>query len=128
MNPWIFLGQGDGSDAAAAAAAGGIAMFQLVIGLVAYIVMAVALMTIANKTNTPNGWMAWIPIANLVLMCQIAELELWWILIAIVTCGLATIYFWMRIAERRGKPSWVGILTIVPCIGFFVPLYIAFSD
>lgn len=125
MFPWNLLAQ---DDAAAAAGMAGIAMFQLIFAIGGYVLMAIALMTIANKTGTPNAWMAWVPIANLVLMIQIAELELWWILVVIVTCGLAGIYVWMKIAEKRGKPGWVGILTIVPCIGFFVPLYIAFSD
>ena len=31
-----------------------------------YIVMAVALMTIAKKTNTPNEWWAWVPILNII--------------------------------------------------------------
>jgi hypothetical protein len=38
-----------------------------------YIYMSMALMTIATKTNTPNGWLAWIPIANIFLMLQIAR-------------------------------------------------------
>lgn len=35
---------------------------------------------------------------------------------------------WMAIAEKRGKPSWWGILTIVPVANLIVPGYLAFSD
>jgi len=38
-----------------------------------YIYLSLALVTIATKTNTPNGWLAWIPIANLFLTLQIAR-------------------------------------------------------
>jgi len=126
---WHLLAQAtDGSDAAAAAIGGGFFMIQMLFSIGFYVIMAIALMTIANKTGTPNSWMAWIPIANLVLMVQIAELEMWWTLVVIVTCGLAGIYVWMKIAERRGKPSWAGLLIIVPCVGWIAPLWIAFSD
>jgi hypothetical protein len=38
------------------------------------------------------------------------------------------IILWMAVAEARGKPSWLGILLIVPLIGIFVPGYLAWSD
>ena len=40
--------------------------------LAVYVWMALTLHIIANKTNTPNGWLAWIPIANLYLVCKVA--------------------------------------------------------
>jgi len=45
--------------------------------IVIYVYLALALMTIAKKTNTPHAWFAWIPIANLYLMTQIAGLPGW---------------------------------------------------
>jgi len=30
--------------------------------------------------------------------------------------------------EARGKPSWWGILMIVPCVNLIVPGYLAFAD
>ena len=38
----------------------------------AYIYMGLALQTIATKTMTANAWLAWVPIANLVLMLNVA--------------------------------------------------------
>ncbi|MCC7433448.1 MAG: hypothetical protein IT363_02100 [Methanoregulaceae archaeon] len=95
-----------------------------------YIVMAVALMTIAKKTNTPNEWWAWVPILNVILMLQIAQLEIWYIVLLFIPCVnlFVAIYTWWKIAERRGKPGAIAILMVVPFINFFVPLYIAFSD
>ena len=98
--------------------------------VVIYGYVALALMTIATKTNTPNGWLAWIPIANIFLMFNIAGKPAWWfilILIPLVNIVIAIIV-WMAIAEARRKPSWWGILMIVPVINIIVPGYLAWSD
>jgi len=103
--------------------------FFLFIGVI-YVYTALALMTIATKTNTPNAWLAWIPIANIFLMFNIAGKPAWWfilILIPLVNIVIAIIV-WMAIAEARHKPNWWGILMIVPVINIFVPGYLAWSD
>jgi len=97
---------------------------------VIYVYMALALMTIATKTNTPNGWLAWIPIANIFLMFNIAGKPAWWFilfLIPLVNIVIAIIV-WMAIAEARHKPNWWGILMIVPVVNLIVPGYLAWSD
>lgn len=95
-----------------------------------YVVSAVSLMTIADKTRTPNSWWAWIPILNIVLMLQIAGLELWYIVLCFVPCVNVAVfvYMWWKIAEKRNKPGAIALLMFVPLINFFVPLYIAFAD
>lgn len=95
-----------------------------------YVVSAVALMTIAKKTGTANEWWAWIPILNLILMVQIAQLEIWYILLMFVPCVniFAAVYIWWKIAERRGKPGPLAIGMLVPVVNFFIMLYIAFAD
>ncbi len=74
-----------------AAAAGGMAMlaggmflFVLLFVLAIYVLMAISLMKIANRTGTPNAWLAWIPIMNLVLMLQIADRPMWWLIFWLV--------------------------------------------
>lgn len=108
---------------------GGIMLFLLIIFLVVYIYMAICLMKMAKKTNTPNAWFAWIPILNVILMLQIAKKPLWWIilfLIPLVNIVMAIIV-WMEIAKALGKPEWLGILMIVPIANLIVPGYLAFS-
>jgi len=121
----------DSSDTVAGAAiAGTMMMFFLVFGVGMYIYVALALQTIANKTGTINAWLAWIPIANIILMLNIAKKPLWWIilfLIPIVNIVVA-IMVWMGVAEARHKPSWWGILMIVPLVGLIVPGYLAWAD
>ncbi len=95
-----------------------------------YIYASLAVMTIATKTNTPNGWLAWIPIANLFLMLQIARKPLWWLILFLIPLVniVILIMVWMAIAEARHKPNWWGILMIVPLVNLVVPGYLAWAD
>lgn len=118
------------SSAIPPALAGSILMIALVCGLAVYIYMALALQTIAVKTNTANAWLAWVPIANAILMLQIAKKPLWWIILfAIPIVNIViVIMVWMGVAEARQKPNWWGILAIVPLVNMVVPGYLAWSD
>lgn len=112
------------------AALGAFLMVYLVFILAFYVYFALTLQTIANKTNTENGWLAWIPIVNIVLMCNIAKKPVWWIILCFIPLVniVILIILWMGIAEARNKPSWWGILLIVPIVGIIVPGYLAWSD
>lgn len=104
--------------------------FFLLIALAAYIYVALALQTIANKTNTENAWLAWIPIVNIVLMLMIAKKPIWWIILCLIPLVniVILVLVWMGIAEARNKPSWWGVLMIVPVVSLIVPGYLAWSD
>jgi len=95
-----------------------------------YVYMSMALMTIAAKTSTPNGWLAWIPIVNLFLMLNIAQKPAWWFILFLIPLVniVILIIVWMAIADARHKENWWGILIIVPIINIFVPGYLAWSD
>jgi hypothetical protein len=118
------------SGAAGALAMGAAFLFIAVVGIVFYIYFALALQTIAKKTNTENDWWAWIPIIQIVLMLNIAKKPVWWIILFFVPfVGIVfAILVFMAIAEARNKPNWWGILVIVPVIGLIVPGYLAWSD
>ncbi len=102
----------------------------LIIGLAAYVYMALALQTIAQKTSTENAWLAWVPILNIILMLNIAKKPLWWILLCLIPLVniVIIIMVWMAIAEARGKPNWWGILIIIPVAQLIVPGYLAWAD
>ena len=97
---------------------------------VGYVYVALALQTIAQKTNTANAWLAWIPIANIILMLEIAKKPIWWIILFFIPLVnlIMSIIVWMGIAEARGKPNWWGILLIIPVVNIIVPGYLAWSD
>ena len=113
------------------AAVGAFMVVFLLFGLALYAYFCFSLMTIAKKTNTPNGWLAWIPIANIILMLNIAHKPIWWIVLFIIPLVnlVVTIIVWMEIAKARNKPEWWGILWIVPPVAvLIVPGYLAFTD
>lgn len=111
--------------------AGGMMMVMFGMVVVIYIVMALALMTIAKKLGREDKAMwAWIPILNLLLLAELAEQPIWMgllCLIPYVGSVIAIFLFW-KVCERRGKPGWMSLLMLIPCVGMFVPLYIAYSD
>lgn len=99
-------------------------------GIMCYVYLALCLQFLAKKTNTADGWLAWIPIAQIFLMVNIAGKPWWWsffMLIPGVNLVIAVI-LWMLIAEKRGQPNWLGLLILVPVIGIAIPGYLAFSD
>ena len=128
--PAAAFAQDDASKAVPALLAGGFLMFFLVFALAMYVYVALALSTIADKTNTENGWLAWIPIANIILMLNIARKPIWWIVLCLIPLVniVILIIMWMGIAEARNKPSWWGVLMIVPVVSIIVPGYLAWSD
>jgi len=117
-------------QARAAAAAGAAMLAFFVIFAFIYIFMALALQTIAQKTNTPNPWLAWIPIVNIILLLNVAKKPLWWILLLLIPVVniVVSVIVWMAVAEVRQKPSWWGILTIIPIANFIAIGYLAWAD
>ena len=124
------LAQREPGSAVGGLLAGTMLLFVLAMALAGYVYVSLALQTIATKTSTQNGWLAWIPIVNIFLMLDIAKKPLWWFilfLIPVVNIVIAVLV-WMGIAEARQKPNWWGILTIVPFANLIVPGYLAWAD
>ncbi len=97
--------------------------------LIFYVYNAICLMAIAKKTAVSNGWMAWIPILNLYLMCRVAGKSGAWILLLLlpVINIIAIVVLWMAISERCGKPGWWGILMLISPVNFIIMGVLAFS-
>ncbi len=102
----------------------------LLIWLWIYVYLSSSLQIIASKTNTENGWLAWIPIASIYLRCKIARRPSWWFLLFFIPVVniVISIIVGMEIAKVCNKPDWLGILMIVPIVNFVVLSYLAFSD
>jgi hypothetical protein len=100
------------------------------IWLAVYVYMAYSLQTIAKKTSTADHWLAWIPMANLYLMCKIAARPVWWLLLFFVPLVnlVITVIVWADIAKTRNKEGWLGLLMPVPLVNLAVMGYIAYSD
>src|SRR5689334_18194800 len=82
----------------------------LLICLVMYVVVSLPLYLIAQKLGNDSPWMAFIPIANLFLLCSLAGKEWWYVLLLLIPLInlviLAILY--MGLAENLGHPAWVG--------------------
>jgi Ca2+/Na+ antiporter len=102
----------------------------IVVALGIYVYYSYSLQRIANRTNTDNAWMAWIPILNIVLMCRTARKSLWYFLGMLIPYVniLVLMYIWGEIAGVLGKSKWFGVLTIVPIANLALPGYLAFSE
>lgn len=103
---------------------------QMVVSLLAYVYIAFCLMTISHKTSTEHGWMAWVPILNLYLVCKVAGKSGWWMVLLLIPLVniVAAIILWMKIAEARGFASWWGVLAIIPVVNLFAQGYLAFGE
>lgn len=137
-NPFYeFLTLAGMGDGAMYAALGVFAVVFFVFCIFFYVYGAICLYLISKKTGKGTSLLAWIPIANLFLMCKIADLSYFWLFALfllfipiiggmLVSAGFVVI--WYRIAQARGKPGWLGIITIVPLANLVVMGYLAFSE
>ena len=105
----------------------GMAIGIIVLTLIIVILMLVSFAKIFKKAGKP-GWAILIPIYNIIVMIQVAELSLVYFLLLFVP--IANIYaifkIYINIAKRFGKPVSYAIgMIFVPII--FIPL-LAFSD
>ena len=107
----------------------GLGIFMVLIFIAIYVYYAISLMTIANKTKTELPWLAWIPIANVYLMTQIAGLNGLWTLavllplipfIGSIAFMAIYIWWWWRIAEKRSFPGWLSILFLIPVVNLVI--------
>ena len=114
------------------AAIAGFIVILIIIGVIIYIYVSLAYMKIAERTNTANGWLAFIPIANLYLMSKIARMHWWPILlligilipfvgsiISIVFVIFGFIWGW-KIFEAVGRPGWWVLWQIIPILGTII--------
>jgi len=131
-------------DMLLAMAAGG-GVIGLIISLLSYLFPAIMLFLIARKTNTSLPWLAFIPIAQVILALNIARKPIWWILLfllpvlilpaslleaAMPTGGMlplavllltmivaivVTLLVCLGIARERGKSGIWGVLLFIPC-------------
>ena len=115
----------------------GLMIVFFIVFVALYVYFALALMTLAKKTKTPNAWLAWIPIADVYLMTQIGKQSGWWTLglIAAFIPLLGTlamlaliIFLGWKMAEAIKKPGWWGILLAIPIVNLVIVGIMAWGD
>ncbi|MEQ9499411.1 MAG: DUF5684 domain-containing protein [Deltaproteobacteria bacterium] len=99
-----------------AAAIGGLIYLAIIIGVIA------GMWKIFAKAGKP-GWAAIVPIYNIIVMLEITEKPIWWIvlfLIPIVSL-VAAVLIMIGLAEKFGKGAGFGIgMAFLPFI--FIPM------
>ena len=115
MNPYAFLA--------------GFMAVGAVIGVIFYVYIALTLMTVAKKLGDKQPWLAWIPVANLVLLARLAKMHWWPVLLLIglfipflnflasIALAVFLIIWQWKICEARNRPGWWAILQIIPVVG-----------
>lgn len=95
--------------------------------LALYIVVALGLSMLAARLGMRGGWMAWVPILNLFLLCRMARSSAAWIVPALIPIvGLAVLaLLGARVARRLGMSAAIGALWGVPFAGALVPIPMA---
>ena len=87
------------------------------------------LQVLAQETNTRPGWLAWVPIANLYLMCKIAGHPFWFLGLFIPIVHLLAWYeVGVGLAEKRNSSWALGFLMLIPGLGQLIVFwYLAFK-
>ncbi len=105
-----------------------VAIVFMIVLVVFWVYPAVCLRMIADKTDTPDGWLAWIPIGNIFLICKITKTAGWWTVLCLIPYvniipGFILLY---RLPGALGVQDAFRFLIILPGINFFYLGYLAF--
>jgi RsiW-degrading membrane proteinase PrsW (M82 family) len=97
----------------------------LIVFAVYHIIQAFPLYIIAVKGQEENAWLAFVPVLNVFLMCQIADRTPLIFMLTLIPWINFAVYamLWAEIAEYANKPMWMGVLMAIPG----VQLYSAFT-
>lgn len=110
-------------DDAAAAAAGGAAFLVLIVELVLIVVIVAGFWKVFEKAGKP-GWAAIVPIYNMVVLLEICDKPIWWLLIMIcVPCVniVFAIMLYIELAKRFNQTVVFAVgMALLPMI--FIPI------
>ena len=105
-------------------------MILIISTLVWTIVYSLPLYIIAQKSGHEYAWIAFVPVVDFWLMCDLADVSPWIALLWLIPpIGvLAHMYLWSRLAESTNKSPLWGILMVVPVVSLFVSFYLALYE
>lgn len=85
-----------------------------------YVYLALCLYKMAEKTATPNAWLAWIPILSIFTTLGVAKKPYWWFILFLIPIVNIVIGIVVTIAmvQSLGRPkSWGITLVVVGILG-----------
>ncbi len=103
---------------------------MLIVFLIMYAYMAYCIQIIGKKSGVSNSWLAWVPVAQVIIMIQAAKKSIWWFLLTFIPLVNLVIYvrLWSNMAHNRGMNRWWhGLFSLIPGVNFISMGYIAFA-
>ena len=98
------------------------ALFSLIvfISIIPTILLIIATWKVYKKARKP-GWASIVPIYNLIILLEIVELPMWYIVLFFVPIAniYATFKIYIELAHKFGKSTGFGVATV-----FFGPIFI----
>jgi hypothetical protein len=102
--------------------------------IVLYVYYAYCLMKMAEQLKSNNPWLAFIPIANYWLLCEMdnKEASWFWIMLIFSFCfplvpAVMVILILMDVSQELGFTQWWGILAIIPIYNIYVFYKLGFT-
>jgi hypothetical protein len=104
----------------------GFGAFGIVYFIVAIIVI-IAMWKVFEKAGKP-GWASLIPIYNIIVMLEIADKPLWWLILFFIPIAniIAIIIIFISIAEKFGQSAGFGLGLVF--LGFIFWPILGFGD
>lgn len=119
----LFAQQQFGNDDAAAAAGGVVGLVCNCIFIIIFgVIPLIGLWKIFEKAGKP-GWAAIVPIYNIIVMLEIVNKPLWWIVLFIIPCAniIVSVIVAIELAKKFGQGAGFAIgMVLLPFV--FYPL------
>jgi len=84
--------------------------------IAAYVFNALLVSKIGEKLGREDTWKAWVPIISGAYQLELGDLSPWLYLLIFfpifgwLAIGILSIVAWVKITEKRGFPTWVGLI------------------
>ncbi len=102
----------------------------IILFLIIYLYSSLILYTLAKKLNIQNPWFAFLPVANIYLVTELASVAPWTLILAFfpgINVIVSVWWFW-KISQRRSRPGWWALLYLIPLIGFIFLSLLVWKD
>lgn len=104
-------------------------LITVILFIAFYAYISYSLQVIGKKLGVENAWLAWIPVANLYVLCLAAGKPAWWMILCLVPFVnmVVSVMLWVAITKRLGKSPWLLLLFLVPLVNMALIGYLAFA-
>src|SRR5437588_3649116 len=127
MNLIAFMFQGTSDNAGNSAAAAGVGITAMLIGLAIAVLMIASMWKIFTKAGKP-GWAAIIPIYNLIVLLEIAGKPLWWFILMLIPFVNIVVFIMVLLSIARNFGKGVGFAIGMLLLPFIFYPMLGFGD